>query len=94
MRKDELKAAWQKAKDPEFARELGDHMSEHGMKSYWNNYVEWAVGLAVDGVKRFATIEQVAAVIRYQCVQLNGGWDMVEWESLMGLLNKRVTCLG
>jgi len=40
------------------------------------------------------TIEEVSRLIRYQCAQFNGGWDMVEMEHLREIARTKFVCYG
>lgn len=42
----------------------------------------------------FATITQVAALIRWQAMYFNGTWDAVELDNVCYLMSKKVTIIG
>jgi len=39
-----------------------------------------------------ATVEEVAGLLRYQCLQFNGGWDHQEQADLTPHLRRKVVC--
>jgi len=92
MTKVELRQAWKLAKSTAFASEI-KQVIESDTNTYWQDYLNWADGIAISRERRTATMEQVAAVIRYQCLRFNGSWDMEEWSQLMEILRRRVICL-
>lgn len=94
MNKQERQTIWAKANDKDFADHLGE-VAEQGQAAYWNQYLNWADGIAYcsPGDHRYCTVDQAAAVLRYQAKQLDGGWDSEQVQITFALFQRHAVLL-